>query len=82
MVLINVNQCFRTFKTSKKLTQRCSGQQRLSGNRSTFNNIERIRIREGGTPIQVAKVSSNHVEVAVEVAIYQNDSCAVPNTVG
>ena len=53
----------------------------MSGN-CTFKDIERIGIGDGGTPIQVAKISSSgHVEVAAEVAIHQDDSRPAPNTV-
>ena len=43
----------------------------------TFKNIERIKIRDIGTPIQVTKIASDNVEVA----IHQDDICGAPKTV-
>ena len=48
----------------------------MSGN-CAFNDVERICICDGGTSIQVTKISSDHVEVA----IHQDDSRSVPNAV-
>ena len=62
----------------KKLTQRHSGQQRLFGNCTFKFAIGSISIYDGGTPIQVTKIASDHVEVAIN----QDDhSRGVPNTI-
>jgi hypothetical protein len=49
----------------------------LSGNYITVEDVERIGICGDDTPIQVTKISSDHVEVD----IYRDDSRGVPNTV-
>ena len=61
----------------KKLNQRHSGQQWLSGNCTFMFDIESISICDNGTPIQVTKIASNQVKVA----IHQDDSRGVPNTI-
>jgi hypothetical protein len=67
----------RKLQNSKeKHTQRRSGQRRLSGN-CTFEDVERISICGGGTSIQVTKIASDHVEVA----IHQDDSRGAPDTI-
>ena len=48
----------------------------MSGN-CIFKDIEGIGICDGGTPIEVTKIASDDVEVA----IHQDDSCGAPNTV-
>jgi hypothetical protein len=63
---------------NNKVTQRRSGQQRLSGNCTFKFDIERIGIRHGGTPIQVMMIASDDVEVAM---IHQDNSRGAPNTI-
>ena len=75
-MLIILNQSLEASKPKKKLTRRRSGQRRLSSN-CTFKDIERISICEGGSPIQVTKISSDYVEVAID----QDDSRGVKNTI-
>jgi hypothetical protein len=45
-----------------------------SASNCTFN-IESIPICDGGTPIHVTEVASDHIDIAV----YQDDSSGVPN---
>ena len=58
-------------------TGRCNGRQWLFGNCAFKIDIESIPICDGGgAPIDVTKVTLDHIEVAV----HQNDSSGVPNT--
>ena len=70
LVLIITNHSPEAPKPKPKLTQRRSGRQRLSRNLNcTFNGVERIGICDCG--------ASDHVEVAID----QDDSRGIKNTV-
>ena len=49
----------------------------MSGTNSVSKDIEGISICDGGTTIQLTKIASDHVEVA----IHQDDSRVAPNTI-
>ena len=62
-------------RPNNDLTGRCGGRQRLFGDCTFKFDVESISVCDGGAPIHVAKVTVDHIEVAV----HQDDS-SMPNT--